>query len=772
MTAAQAPQERATYCRMCEPLCGLIATVEDGRLVRLAPDPAHPLSRGQVCPKGIAFTEIQNDDDRVLHPLRRAADGTFRRVSWEDALAGIGARLARVLDEDGGGSVGMYVGNPAGFNSELSLWLGAFRGALGAPQIYSPGSQDSNSRMVANKLLYGALTQTPFPDLWRTDFLLMLGANPLVSHMSLVRVPRVKEVLRGIVDRGGRVVVVDPRRTETARAHEHLPVRPDSDVWLLLSLLHVILDEGLEDARAIAEQSTGVAFVREAVAAHPPEETESITGVPAADVRRLARAFAGAPSAVAYGRLGVCLGRHGTLANYLIDALNLVTGNLDRPGGWLFTRGVVPLEEMAERSGQATYGATRSRVGGFPDVFGMLPGAVMADEITTPGPGRLRALFTVAGNPASSTPDPERLVAALGELDLHVSIDLYLNETNRHADYVLPATTFLEREDVTVMLANAGQPFVQATDAVVPAYGEARPEWRILDDVLRAAGRGPFAPGRAGRVVGRLGLTPRRALDALLRLGPYGDRFGLRRRGLSAAEVRAAGHGMVLAEHAPTGLREEVVRLPDHRVRLDPPEIVAEVARLGDRHREDEAFPLRLVPLREMRSLNSWMHNSATLMKGAGRTHRARIHPADAAAAGVVDGATVRIRSRFGEIETEARVTDEVGPGTVAVPHGWGHEGGWRRAVDAGGPNVNRLISASAGEVERLAGMSHLTGVPVTIEPVAGRATAREGRASAPVPQWPQWAWSSAPEPVPAPVGAASEVRAGAAYAVRGRSYR
>ncbi|WP_232680324.1 molybdopterin-dependent oxidoreductase [Nocardioides sp. R-C-SC26] len=714
--------ETPTFCRLCEPLCGLVATVEDGRLVGLRPDQDHPLSQGQVCPKGLAFTEIQNDPDRVLHPLRRRADGTFERVAWYVALAEIGHRLRQVVDEDGGGSVGVYLGNPGGFNSELALWLGAFRGALGSPQIYTPGSQDSNSRFVANKLLYGAVTQTPFPDLWRTDFLLMLGANPLVSHMSLMRVPRVKDHLRAIVGRGGRVVVVDPRRTETARAFEHLAIRPDGDVWLLLSLLHVVFGEGLADEAAIAEQSTGVDWVRATVAGFAPEETAARTGIDAEDVRALARAFAGAPSAVAYGRLGVCLGRHGTVANYLIDVLNLVTGNLDRPGGWLFVRPVIPLEELAERSGQATYGATRTRIGDFPDVLGTSPSAVMPAEITTPGPGRLRALVTIAGNPVASTPDPAALEAALPQLDLHVALDIYLTETSRHADFVLPATTFLERDDITSILAHPGQPFVQATDAVVPAYGEARPEWRILDDVLRAAGLGPFAPGRAGRLVGRIagrrGLTPRRLLDTLLRLGPYGDRFGLRRGGLTARRVRASAHGIVLAELPPTGLREDAVRLPGHRVRLDAPEIVAEVGRLGDRHDDDPAYPLRMIGLREMRSLNSWMHNSPTLMKGRARVHAARISPHDAAVAGVADGAAVRITSRHGAIETTARITDEVGPGTIAVPHGWGHAGGWQRAVGAGGPNVNALTSSAVEEVERLAGMSHLNGVPVAIAPV------------------------------------------------------
>jgi formate dehydrogenase len=717
-----------TYCRICEPLCGLVATVEDGRLVSLRPDREHPLSQGFACPKGIAFTDVQNDPDRVLHPLRRTPGGELERVSWDEALDDIAARLRRTWKEHGGSAVGQYFGNPGGFSYATALWVGGFFGALGATQQYSPGSQDINSRFVASKLLYGALTQLPFPDLPRTDFLLMLGANPLVSHGSAVHAPRVKDELAAITGRGGRVVVVDPRRTETARAFEHVAVRPDTDAWLLLSLLHVVFAEGLEDRAALAAQTTGVELLRTAAAAHPPEETEQVTGVPARVVRSLARDFATAPSAVAYGRTGSCLGRHATLVGFLLDALSIVTGNLDRPGGLLFTKEVIPVQGLAERAGMASYGRTRSRVGNFPDVLGTFPAAVMAEEITTPGPGQLRALFTIAGNPVLTIPDGEGLAAALQQLDLHVAIDLYVNETNRYADYVLPATTFLEREDYPYALAFSGPvPFVQSTEAVLAPYGEARPEWQVFDELARRMGLALFASGPVAQalarplvLLNRLGvgrLTPRRMMEALLRLGPYGDRFGLRRGGLNPAKLREHPHGIVLAEHAETGILRASVRHRDHRVHLDPAEIAAELARLGESHDDDPAFPLRLIGLRELRSQNSWMHNSETLMKGSGRRHSARVNPVDATAAGLADGDVVRIRSRHGVIETLVLVTDEVGPGTVAVPHGWGHAGGsWERANKAGGANVNQLASTAHEDIERVAGMSHLNGIAVRLE--------------------------------------------------------
>lgn len=717
-----------TYCRICEPLCGLVATVEDGRLVSLRPDDDHPLSQGRACPKGIAFTDVQNDPDRVLHPLRRRDDGTFEQVDWDDALDDIAERLGRIRDEHGGESIGQYFGNPTAFAYAMGLWSGLFLQRIGATHQYSSGSQDINSRFVASKLLYGAATQIPFPDLPRTDFLLMVGANPLVSHGSAVRTPRVRDDLSAITARGGRVVVVDPRRSETARVYEHVPVRPDSDAWLLLSLLQVVFDERLDDATTTARQSRGVDALRVAVAPFTPEETAVHTGVPADVVRTLARDFAAAPSATAYGRTGACLGRHGTLVSFLLDALSLVTGNLDRPGGTLFSHAVIPLEEIAEKAGQMSYAETRSRVGGLPDVLGTFPAAVMAEEITTPGPGQLRALFVTAGNPVLTVPDSDRLDAALPELELLVSLDLYVNETNRHAHYILPSTTFLERSDLPYGLTSSSPSvFIQSAEPVLEPAGEAREEWQVFDELARRMGLALFATGPLSLLNGPLAwldrrgvgrMTPRRLMEILLRMGPYGDRFGLRRGGLNPRKLRDNPHGILLAEHAPTGVLTKSVRHDDHLVRLDPAEILGEIALLGSRHPDDPAYPLRLIGLREMRSQNSWMHNSATLMKG-NRRHQARINPDDAAAVGVTEGGAVRIVSLHGAIETEATLTDEVGPGTIAVPHGWGHRGGgWQRANAAGGANVNELMSSDPDDLERLAGMSLLNGVAVRIEAV------------------------------------------------------
>ncbi len=715
-----ATEERVTFCRICEPLCGLVATVQDGELVRLRPDRDHPLSRGFACPKGIAMADVQNDPDRVTHPLRRRPDGSFERVSWPEALDDIGTRLRTIIDRDGGGAVGWYLGNPSAFSYSHLLWSKGFMDAIGSPHHYGAGSQDVNNRFVASKLLYGSPVVVPIPDLPRTDLLLIVGANPLVSHGSVLTAPRIRESLQGIIARGGRVIVVDPRRSETAAAFEHLPIRPNGDAWLLLALLQVIFAEELADESAISTQARGVGRLRDLVRGFSPEAAEPFTGIAPESVGALARDLAGSPRAAVYGRTGSCLGTHGTLVSFLLDALNLVTGNLDRAGGSIFGSGPIEIEQLLHRIGGDTYDTFRSRIGGFPEVLGQLPATLMASEITTPGKGQIRALFVSSGNPVLSVPGGEELERALSELELMVAIDLYVTDTSRYADYVLPATTFLEREDIPLAFFTfMERPFVQWTDAVVAPRGEARQEWEIIEEISRRIGvtPGAVAPLRA---IGRLGirLSPMRLLDLVLRAGPKGDLFGLRRGGLSVASLRRKPRGVVIDEHHPVGVLRKKVFHRDGRVHLDPQEIVREVISLQQIEQPQGEFPLRLIGLRELRSHNSWMHNVEKLMAG-GRVHAARIHPRDAAEARIDDGAACRIVSEFGAIELPARITDEVMPGTVAVPHGWGHRGGWRRAAAAGGANVNLLASSSPDHLERLAGMAFLNGIPVRVEAVS-----------------------------------------------------
>jgi anaerobic selenocysteine-containing dehydrogenase len=712
----------------------MVATVEDGRLTKVRPDPEHPLSAGFACPKGIAMTDVQNDPDRVLHPLRRRADGSFERITWPEALDEIGERLAAIRDRHGGDSIGWYMGNPGAFSYSHPLWVKGFLDAVGSPHSYTASSQDVSNRFAASAFLYGSPFLIPIPDLARTDFLLVVGANPLVSHGSVLSAPRVKDQLHAITERGGRIVVVDPRRSETARAFEHLPIEPDADAWLLLSLLQVIFAERLEDAAAIDRQATGVAALRDLCAPHAPEETVGRTGLAAETVRTLARDLAGAGRAAVYGRTGSCLGRHGTMVSFLLDALNVVTGNLDREGGAMFGDPPVDFSRLADLVGLGTYARVRSRVGGLPEVLGSLPAALMAKEMTTPGPGRIRAFFVSAGNPVLSVPNGDELEAAMEGLELSVAIDLYVTETSRHCDFILPATTMYEREDFPIpFLALFSTPFIQMTEAVVEPRGEARQEWEVIEEI---AGRISVTPSSSWplRQLGRVGikLSPERLVDLLLRTGPRGDLFGLRRGGLSVDELRRNPHGMVLAEHlAPDVLRKQI-RHREKRVRLGPPEIASEVRRLEARNGHDPEFPLRLIGLRELRSHNSWMHNAPLLMRG-GRTHAARVHPDDAEPLGIASGERCRISSPQGSIEIDALVTDEVKPGTVAVPHGWGHRGGgWEVANEAGGANVNLLASSDPEDLERLAGMAFLNGIPVRLEPVSVKAEPADALTAAP----------------------------------------
>ena len=712
-------EQKVTFCRICEANCGMVATVEDGRVTKLRPDPEHPLSEGYACPKGIAFPEVQEDPDRLLHPMKRRADGSFEQVGWDEALADIGARLRALRDEHGGESIGMYMGNPAGWSFGHAVWGKGLIDALDSPHYYSAGSQDVNNRFAASALLYGSPMTVPIPDVLRTELLLIVGANPFVSNGSVLSIPRVRDRLRDIVRRGGRVIVVDPRRTETAREFEHVPIKPDGDARLLLSVLCVLFEEDLADHAALKEQARDVGALARLARGFEPEATEPWTGVPAADVRALARSIAGSRTAI-YGRTGSCLGRHGTLTSFLLDAVCAVTGNLDRPGGLVFGHSPLDHEGAAERSGLATYGKRRSRIGGFPDVLGQMPATLMAPEIETPGEGQLRALIVTAGNPIQSVPDGTALGRAFEKLDLMVSIDIYANDTSRFADYVLPATTWLEREDVPAAFQQFFyRPFIQYSEAVVPRRGEAREEWEIFDAIARELGVTP-ASLPAVRGLGRLGvrLSPRRTMDLMLRAGPRGDRFGLRRGGLSLARLERSPHGIALADAWPTGVLRDRVRHRDRRVRLAPAEIAEEVRALAAEAAPGatgDGLPLRLIGLRELRSHNSWMHNVPALMRG-GRVHTLRINPADAEPRGLAEGTLVRVRSRAGEVEVPVTLTDELTPGVVALPHGWGHRGGWRLANDAGGANSNLLMEAAPESLERLAGMAHLNGVPVEVE--------------------------------------------------------
>ncbi|MEU1204629.1 molybdopterin-dependent oxidoreductase [Nocardia sp. NPDC005825] len=717
-------REQATFCRICEPFCGMIATVENDKLIGLRPDPDNVASKGFACSKGMAYASVQNDPDRITHPIKRMPDGTFVRVSWDEAMADISSRLKRIVDESGGESVAWYSGNPSALSYSHALWTQGFLKAIGSRHWYGAGSQDTNSRFAASSILYGTNITVPVPDFDRTELAVIIGANPAVSHGSLASVPRIMDKLHGVVERGGRVVVIDPRRTETAHEFEWIPVTPDSDALLLLSLANVLLTEGLVDRERVARMATGLEALERAVTRFAPESTEGRTRVPAGVVRTLARDLVGR-RALLYSRLGLCLGTSPTLANYLLDVVNLLAGNLDAEGGAVFCDNPLLLRELLALTGLDTYDTWRTRVGNLPEVLGTSPAANMVAEIRTPGKGQIRALFVSAGNPVISTPGGDRLEDALGELDLMVSFDFYINETGSHADYVLPGTAMYEREDVAMVSQSLMPvPWAQATQAVVPPAGEARPEWEAIDQLARALGTRAL-PTRAARVSARIGemvgvrVTPKLMADALIRSGRYGDKFGLRRSGFGFDSLaERAPHGLRVAETAATGLIRKAVRHRDKKMHLDHAGIWREVERLAARQGDSE-HPFLVIGQREPRSENSWMHNVPKLRAARSR-HSARINPADAEALGVVQRGVVRLVSPYGAIELPALVTDEIAPGVIAVPHGWGHKGRgqWSLANSEGGASINDLMTTEPAELDPLSGMSHLNGVRVRVEAV------------------------------------------------------
>src|SRR6478672_2647375 len=540
-----AAEQKPTFCRICEPLCGMVATVDGGRLVSLRPDKDHPLSAGFACQKGIAFAEVVNDPDRVTTPLRRSADG-FEPVTWDEAMTDIADRLTDIHRRHGSGAIGWYYGNPGAFSYSHTLSLNTFMLGFGPRlHVFTAGSQDVNNRFVASQLLYGSPLALPVPDVLRTELLVVIGANPIVSHGSVLTVPRIKDRMHDIVKRGGRVLVVDPRKTETAAQFEWLGIIPDGDAYLLLSLLHVLFDENLADRARLDGQADGVAWIEQLARPFSPEATEARTGIDPDIVRDLARDLARTGRAAVYGRVGTSTGENGTLTTYLLDAVNLVAGNLDQPGGSMFGRFGMPCERWGMKALGAllrtSYTRRRSRIGGFPSVLLSEPAGVMAKEITTPGRGQVRALFVSAGNPVLSVPNGNELETALESLELMVGIDLYVNETLAHCDYVLPAATMYERDDFPLPFQTLQPtPFRQATEAVVAPAGQARAEWEVIDDVTRRMWRrtpGLFALAATRKALALFGirLTPRLLVDAIIRLGEGGDLFGLRRGGLTFA---------------------------------------------------------------------------------------------------------------------------------------------------------------------------------------------------------------------------------------------
>ncbi len=678
-----------SQCTLCEAHCGIQVTVTDGQVSRIAGNPDDVLSKGYICPKATAMGGLHHDPDRLRTPMRRVGD-SFEPVGWDEAFAEIGARLRRVRHQHGFRSLGMYLGNPAAHSSGALYGL-ALRLALLTPNFYSASSIDQLPHEYAAWRVFGSNVLVPITDIDRTDRLVILGANPAVSNGSLSIMPGAKRRIKAVRDRGGTVVVIDPRRTETTRlADQHVAVRPGGDLYLLLGMLHVLITEDMCDAAAVQELTSGWAELADLVAGATPEAMAPRAGVSAEEIRALAREHAAAESAAIYARIGICHQQTATLVSWLVMVLNTVTGNLDRPGGTMFSTPIVDLPRLA-RHIPVGHGWWTDRSGRYKSFRTELPAVTMADEMLTDGPGRIRAMITYAGNPVSSIPQKGRLDEALAQLDLFVAVDMYITETTRHADFILPPVSPLEREDVALLttIFSVRNNIRYQHRSFEPPAG-ALEDWQILSrltfELLPAPLRQLTAPVREKMIAFA---DPLRVTTAALATGPYGWlRRG--RKGITLRAVRDSAGGIDLGPLQPR--LGKVLATADRRVHLAPDEFVADAAaRLAAGTEDPGDGRLQLIGRRNLRSNNSWLHNVPTMTGGNNRC-TARMHPDDAAARGLADGQTVRLTSDVGHIDVALEVSDEMRVGTVAVPHGWGHRNtGWQHANSLPGANVNDL---------------------------------------------------------------------------------
>src|SRR5215216_852692 len=738
-------------CPFCEATCGLAVTVRGDDVVKVRGDADDVFSRGFLCPKGVALKDLHEDPDRPRTPLLRGDDGELRPASWDEALAFVGERLGPLIEAHVRDAVAVYVGNPAAHGLAPLLYGRVLLKALGTRSVYSASTVDQRPKEIANGLMYGAALSVAIPDVDRTQHLLMLGANPLASNGSLMTAPDMRGRLKALRARGGKLVVVDPRRSPTAEAaDEHHAIVPGTDAHLLFALVHVLFDEGLTVPGRLEQLADGLETVRELARPFTPEAVAPVTRIDAETIRRMARELAAAETAAVYGRIGTTTQEFGTLASWLVDVLNVLTGNLDRPGGALFPRAAAGQRNSAGQPGRgrgAKIGRWHSRVRGLPESFGELPVAALAEEIETPGEEQVRALVTLAGNPARSTPNSGRIERALQSLDLYVAVDIYVNETTRHADVILPVPSPLQRSHYDLAFYQLSiRNIANYSPPVLPPDPDVPDEWATLlrlaaiaagqpppDDVepldrlvagelLRrevASERSPVHGRDVDELLAELEPLrgPERLLEILLRCGPYGDGFGARAEGLTLAVLEAAPHGIDLGPLEPR--LPEMLRTPSGKVELAPAPIVADVARLREalaRPVDDDA--LVLVGRRQLRSNNSWMHNLELLVSGPERC-TLHVHPDDAERLGLADGAAARVRNRAGALDATVEVTDAVMRGVVSLPHGWGHDApGTRLGVAGEHAGVNSNALADEVLVDALSGNAVLNGIPVAVAPV------------------------------------------------------
>jgi anaerobic selenocysteine-containing dehydrogenase len=732
-------------CPLCEAMCGLEIHVEAGRVTGIRGNRDDTWSRGHICPKGATLGAVHEDPDRIRCPMIKV-DGQWQEASWDAAFRRCTELLAPVIEKYGIGAVTCYTGNPLAHSFSLGRYTGVLLGMSGIPISYSPGTVDQWPKNLSSHLMYGGWWSIPVPDIERTDLLIVMGANPAASQGSLLAAPNVMGIIDAIRKRG-KVIVVDPVQTATAaRADEWLPITPGTDAALLLGVAHTLFAENLVKLGELEPHIDGVDRMRQVAAEWSPERVATVTGISADRIRTLARELAGTERAVVYGRIGLCNQEFGSLASWLVDVVNILTGHFDTPGGSMFPRAaawsvtVQPIPGLED--GAPEFGRYRTRVRGAKEVLGQVPVSCLAEEIATPGEGQLRALITVAGNPVLSTPAGHKLDEVLPTLDAMISVDLWLNETTRHADVILPAPSPLEQPHHDDLILNFAINSVAnySPPVFLPEDPDRPEEWEILirltglctgtpaEDVdVSAIDDGyfdymAFTQGLDGAAIRQhydsVGLAggPERILDFTLRTGPFGDRYGENPDGVTLEKLKAAPNGINFGPMVPQV--PEVLGTADAKIRLAPQYLLDDLPRLAERldRAPDE---LVLVSRRHLRSNNSWLHNVGPLMKGKDRC-TLLMHGDDATKRGVTTGDLVTVTSPGGQIEVPVEVTGAIMPGVVSMPHGWGHgKPGTRMAIANDSPGVNTNILSPPTFIDEPSGNGALNGIPVTVTAVA-----------------------------------------------------
>ena len=708
-------------CNLCEAICGLTIEHDGQQVVSIKGDKDDPLSRGHICPKAIALQDIHADPDRLRTPVRRTENG-FEPISWEDAFDLVESKLTQIRQQHGDDAVALYLGNPTVHNSGALLFQKYLKQSLNTRNRFAATSVDQLPHHLAGSLMFGHGLMIPIPDIDNTDYMLILGANPAASNGSLMTAPDVKNRLKAITKRGGKVVLVDPRRTESAKlATDHHFIRPGTDVFLLAAILNSLFENDSVNLGRLSGFTKGVDELKNAVAEFTFEKASVITGIDSATIENIAAEFAAAKRAVVYGRMGVSTQPHGGLCHWFINAINLVTGNLDRTGGQMFASPAVPL--VGKSGTKHEFGRWKSRVRGLPEFEGDLPVAVLGEEILTPGEGQIKALVTSSGNPVLSTPNGGQLERALEQLDFYVAHDIYINETTRHADLILPSPSGLETDHYDfIFLAVAVRNVAKYSPQIFAPEVGSMYDWQIMKELalrLMPKGKGVFGGLRSGiqKQILRW-LTPDRLLDLGLKFGPY----GIFRKGLSLKRLKANPNGIDLGELQP--VLPAALRTTDKKIDAAPQVYVDHLKQAvlpqlnaGAQTRSDEAAnEFSLIGRRHLRSNNSWMHNSERLVKGADRC-TLMMNTNDAQKLGLVDGAVVAIASSVGSVKAPLEVTDEVMPGVVSLPHGYGHHRPKTKltvATQHAGVSINDLTDDKI--VDNLTGNAAFSAQTVRIE--------------------------------------------------------